>query len=113
MGRWTCSFQRIFLHTTPRQAQSDDYPTNICLLELVNSLTRTENEKIRTQERFPPYPITEYMKSSSFSVGISDLIANKKTTREIIQAIIPSLFSHQFQKARGQKREKREKTILK
>ena len=31
--------------------------------------------------------ITEYMKSSSFSVGISDLIANKKTTREIIQAI--------------------------
>ena len=31
--------------------------------------------------------ITEYMKSSSFSVGISDLIANKKTTREIIQVI--------------------------
>ena len=31
--------------------------------------------------------ITEYMKSSSFSVGISDLIANKKTRMEIIQAI--------------------------
>jgi DNA-directed RNA polymerase II subunit RPB1 len=31
--------------------------------------------------------ITEYMKSSSFSVGISDLIADKKTTQEIIQAI--------------------------
>ena len=31
--------------------------------------------------------ITEYMKSSSFSVGISDLIANKKTSMEIIQAI--------------------------
>jgi DNA-directed RNA polymerase II subunit RPB1 len=31
--------------------------------------------------------ITEYMKSSSFSVGISDLIANKKTNMEIIQAI--------------------------
>lgn len=31
--------------------------------------------------------ITEYMKSSSFSVGISDLIANKKTTRDIIQVI--------------------------
>ena len=31
--------------------------------------------------------ITEYMKSSSFSVGISDLIADKKTTTEIIQVI--------------------------
>ena len=31
--------------------------------------------------------ITEYMKSSSFSVGISDLIADKETTRKIIQAI--------------------------
>ena len=31
--------------------------------------------------------ITEYMKSSSFSVGISDLIANKKTNMEIIQVI--------------------------
>jgi len=31
--------------------------------------------------------ITEYMKSSSFSVGISDLIANKKTQDAIIQAI--------------------------
>ena len=31
--------------------------------------------------------ITEYMKSSSFSVGISDLIANKKTSDEIIRAI--------------------------
>ena len=31
--------------------------------------------------------ITEYMKTSSFSVGISDLIADKKTTTEIIQVI--------------------------
>jgi len=31
--------------------------------------------------------VTEYMKSSSFSVGISDLIANKKTSDEIIQVI--------------------------
>ena len=31
--------------------------------------------------------ITEYMKSSSFSVGISDLIADKKTAREIVQVI--------------------------
>ena len=31
--------------------------------------------------------ITEYMKSSSFSVGISDLIANKTTIDSIIQAI--------------------------
>ncbi len=31
--------------------------------------------------------ITEYMKTSSFSVGISDLIADKKTSREIVQAI--------------------------
>ena len=31
--------------------------------------------------------ITEYMKSSSFSVGISDLISNKKTQDAIIQAI--------------------------
>ena len=31
--------------------------------------------------------ITEYMKTSSFSVGISDLIANKKTQDEIIHAI--------------------------
>ena len=31
--------------------------------------------------------VTEYMKSSSFSVGISDLIANKKTNDEIIQVI--------------------------
>jgi DNA-directed RNA polymerase II subunit RPB1 len=31
--------------------------------------------------------ITEYMKSSSFSVGISDLIANKKTQDSIIQII--------------------------
>jgi len=31
--------------------------------------------------------ITEYMKSSSFSVGISDLIANKQTQEKIIQVI--------------------------
>jgi DNA-directed RNA polymerase II subunit RPB1 len=31
--------------------------------------------------------ITEYMKTSSFSVGISDLIANKKTNDEIVQVI--------------------------
>ena len=31
--------------------------------------------------------ITEYMKSSSFSVGISDLIANKKTKQEILQVV--------------------------
>ena len=31
--------------------------------------------------------ITEYMKGSAFSVGVSDLIANKKTQDEIIQAI--------------------------
>ena len=31
--------------------------------------------------------VTEYMKSSSFSVGISDLIANKKTSDAIIQVI--------------------------
>lgn len=31
--------------------------------------------------------VTEYMKSSSFSVGISDLIANRKTQDAIIQAI--------------------------
>lgn len=31
--------------------------------------------------------VTEYMKSSSFSVGISDLIANKKTQDDIIKAI--------------------------
>jgi DNA-directed RNA polymerase II subunit RPB1 len=31
--------------------------------------------------------VTEYMKTSSFSVGISDLIANKKTNDEIIQII--------------------------
>jgi len=31
--------------------------------------------------------ITEYMKSSSFSVGISDLIADKDTAKKIIQAI--------------------------
>jgi DNA-directed RNA polymerase beta' subunit len=31
--------------------------------------------------------ITEYMKSSSFSVGISDLIADKKTAQEIVQVI--------------------------
>ena len=31
--------------------------------------------------------VTEYMKSSSFSVGVSDLIADKKTTTEIIQVI--------------------------
>ena len=31
--------------------------------------------------------ITEYMKTSSFSVGISDLIADKKTSREIVQVI--------------------------
>ena len=31
--------------------------------------------------------ITEYMKSSSFSVGISDLIANKTTQDSIIQVI--------------------------
>ena len=31
--------------------------------------------------------ITEYMKTSSFSVGISDLIADKKTSSEIIQVI--------------------------
>ena len=31
--------------------------------------------------------VTEYMKSSSFSVGISDLIADRKTASEIIQAI--------------------------
>ena len=32
--------------------------------------------------------ITEYMKQSSFSVGISDLIANEKTQKEIIQVIM-------------------------
>ena len=31
--------------------------------------------------------VTEYMKSSSFSVGVSDLIANKKTQDQIIQVI--------------------------
>jgi len=31
--------------------------------------------------------VTEYMKTSSFSVGISDLIANKKTNDEIVQVI--------------------------
>ena len=31
--------------------------------------------------------ITEYMKTSSFSVGISDLIANKKTKQEISQVV--------------------------
>lgn len=31
--------------------------------------------------------VTEYMKTSSFSVGVSDLIADKKTTAEIIQVI--------------------------
>jgi len=31
--------------------------------------------------------ITEYMKTSSFSVGISDLIADKETAKKIIQAI--------------------------
>ena len=31
--------------------------------------------------------VTEYMTTASFSVGISDLIANKKTTSKIIQAI--------------------------
>ena len=31
--------------------------------------------------------VTEYMKSSSFSVGISDLIANKSTADQIIQVI--------------------------
>ena len=31
--------------------------------------------------------ITEYMKSSSFSVGISDLISNEKTNQEIIKTI--------------------------
>lgn len=31
--------------------------------------------------------ITEYMRTSSFSVGISDLIANKKTKQEIIQVV--------------------------
>jgi len=31
--------------------------------------------------------ITEYMKSSSFSVGVSDLIANKKTQEQIIKII--------------------------
>ena len=31
--------------------------------------------------------ITEYMKSSSFSVGISDLISDKKTNDEIVQVI--------------------------
>jgi DNA-directed RNA polymerase beta' subunit/intein/homing endonuclease len=31
--------------------------------------------------------VTEYMKSSSFSVGISDLIANKKTQESILQII--------------------------
>ena len=31
--------------------------------------------------------ITEYMKTSSFSVGVSDLIADKKTNTEIIQVI--------------------------
>ena len=31
--------------------------------------------------------ITEYMKTSSFSVGVSDLIADKRTTAEIIQVI--------------------------
>ena len=32
--------------------------------------------------------ITEYMKSSAFSVGISDLIADRKTQTEIIEAIV-------------------------
>ena len=32
--------------------------------------------------------ITEYMKWTSFSVGISDLIANEKTQKEIIQVIV-------------------------
>ena len=31
--------------------------------------------------------ITEYMRTSSFSVGISDLIANKKTKEEILQVV--------------------------
>jgi len=31
--------------------------------------------------------ITEYMKSSSFSVGVSDLVSDRKTTSEIIQVI--------------------------
>ena len=31
--------------------------------------------------------ITEYMKTSSYSVGISDLIANKKTKQEILQVV--------------------------
>jgi DNA-directed RNA polymerase beta' subunit len=31
--------------------------------------------------------ITEYMKSSAFSVGISDLISNEKTNQEIVQTI--------------------------
>jgi DNA-directed RNA polymerase beta' subunit len=31
--------------------------------------------------------VTEYMKSSSFSVGVSDLIANKKTQDQILQVI--------------------------
>ena len=31
--------------------------------------------------------VTEYMKGSSFSVGISDLIANRKTQDSIIEAI--------------------------
>jgi len=31
--------------------------------------------------------VTEYMKSSSFSVGVSDLVADKKTAMEIIQVI--------------------------
>ena len=31
--------------------------------------------------------VTEYMKSSSFSVGVSDLVSDRKTTSEIIQVI--------------------------
>ena len=31
--------------------------------------------------------VTEYMKSSAFSVGISDLISDKKTNDDIIQVI--------------------------
>jgi hypothetical protein len=31
--------------------------------------------------------VTEYMKSSAFSVGISDLISNQKTNDELLQVI--------------------------
>ena len=102
-------------HKTGRFAEGEDYKTSNNVLEIVNGeyvrgqmgkdifgdgssglIQRICNDFGNSEAaRFIDNVqniVTEYMKTSAFSVGISDLIADKKTNDEIIKAITSKKF---------------------